>query len=501
MSTESPHSNSLEAVAGLVEKQDRPSLFGRVGRFFGKTSKGELIEPAEPVALTGTVRIAWQDKPFALTLGVSRLEFHPDLTITGKRKDGSREWIIHSGEDFYTSVPRFIRVRPGQELVLGRRDELQCDIFGFNSSVANRHVRVCNKRGELSLQPLDDERITNIEAISSARSVWRTRKANLQRLCDVIGHPLKPYDDEEALDVITRVNAIMAKEAYRERDDDGAPGGIIQFPRSKTTIVLGDVHTRIDNVLRILTEGGTLAALEDGSACLVFLGDLVHSEERGEIEEMDSSLFILDVFCMLKLRFPKNVFYVHGNHDSFSPEVCKAGVPQGILLRRFLKKRRGKAYVQEVDKLFDGLAYIVAGNDFAACHGGPVRSRVIHSTLVNLKRYPGIQHELVWNRVRRDTRPNGYGKGSVKRFRQTLGIAKHAPVIVGHTPLSFDETVWFNIMGITGHHIVYTAHTDRAAAMVLHDKKMVALEYIPENSLAMLNAALDEPDLEEAEEE
>ena len=488
--TSDDHSN-IEAIA-KARKVVRPSLLQRLGKLFKAASDGELITPAsEPVALTDNIRIAWQDQPFALSLGRVALEFHPDLPITGNAADGSLEWIIHAGEDFYQGVPRYIRIRPGETVMLGRTDAIQTSIFEFDGSVAARHAKISNLKGNLIIQPLEPDRSTSIKTIDSPTALWAVRRDNLMRLPNVVGHELTTFNDDDALDIIRDVNALLAAEAHRELDDDGVPGGIIQFPDDKTVLILGDVHTCAENVLSVLAQGGTLAALERGEACLVFLGDLVHCEESDKLEHMDSSVFILDLFCMMKRRFPDGVFYIHGNHESFSPDVGKGGVPQGMLLRKHLKKRRGKNYLAEVESLFGRLAFIVAGNDFAACHGGPVRSKVNRNTLVNIARYPGIQHELVWNRIRQGNRPGGYGKGSVKRFRQILNVSKHAPVIVGHTPQSSKETMWLNVGGIAGHHIIYSARTDRAAAVVTSKGVAIPFEFIPDPALSFLNTPVE----------
>ncbi len=471
---------------GLAE---RSSILGRLGGFFKKSPDGQVIVPSkEPATLNSSIRIEWDGQPFQLRLGNVALEFHPDLAITGLNNDGNREWVVHSGDAFYKDVPEFIRVVSGETTVLGCADDVQKTILKLNKSVAGRHVRIFNQKGALTIQPLDPDRQTEISSLESSIPVWEARRKNLMRLPDVLGFPLTQLDDKRALEVIHEVNAIVAAEGYRDLDDEGAPGGIIRFPDDMTVVILGDIHARAENLLRVLTEGGMLAALERDKACLVFLGDLVHNQETGELEDMESSVFILDLFSMLKRRFPQNIFYVRGNHESFSSDVGKGGVAQGVLFRKHLKDRRGRAYVNEIETLFSRLAFVVQGRDFAGCHGAPVRSRVDRNTLINIQRYPGIQYELVWNRLRQGNRPAGYGKGSVKRFRQTLGLPKHAPVIVAHTPLSPDKTFWLNIGGIVGHHLVYSAHTHRLTAMILRGGRMMPMEFVPEPALEFFNA-------------
>ena len=471
----------------IVRHTKRPSLLSRILSRLSNTPSGVLKVPtSDPIAVSVNTRIAWQEQPFRLTLGSVCLEFHPDLPVTGEFKDANQEWIVHPGRAFYDAVPKFVRIKSGETILLGRANDLHARIFGFDGSIADRHAMITNSKGDLVIQPLETERSTSISTIEEPVAAWMTRRRNLLRLPEVLGCPWGSLESEQALALIQEVNAIVDKEAYRELDDEGRPGGIIQFPSDMTVVIMGDVHARADNLLRVISEGGMLSALEGNQVCLVLLGDLVHSQEEGELEDMDSSVFILDLFCMLKRRFPKNVFYVHGNHESFSVDVGKGGVPQGILFRKHLKKLRGKAYANAVESLFDGLAFVVLGNGFAACHGAPVRSKVDRDVLVNICRYPGIQSEIVWGRLRQGNRPAGYWKGSVKRFRRTLNLPKHAPLIVGHTPQSSDETLWLDVNGITGHHIVYSAHTHRLAAIVMSDGQMTPLEFVPEAAVEFL---------------
>ncbi len=467
-----------------------PTLLERIGRLF-KMASGEhvdLIVPGDvPVRLTGSVRLCWQHDPFVMKLGEIALECHPDLSIGGDEPNGLREWVVRAGPRSEEALPKFIRIAEGKAVVFGRCNELQTEFFGYDRSIADRHVKISNRKGDLRIQPLDREGSTTLSTSPSVVSMAAARRERLMRLPAILGQALARFDDEEALDKLSEVNSAIAAEPYREQNDEGDPGGIIRFPDEMPVIIMGDVHARVDNVLRVLTENGVLSALERGELALVFLGDLVHSEAAGGLEDMTSSVLILDLFCMMKLRFPRNVFYIRGNHESFSEEVGKGGVLQGLLFRKHLKKQRGKAYLKEAEALFDQLAYVAHGKNFAACHGAPIRSKVDRLTLVNIRRYPGLQYELTWNRLRQGNRPAGYGKGSVKRFRQTLGLPKHAPMIVAHNPQSADGTLWLNVGDIEGHHIIYSARAERLAIMVFSDGASWPLELLTDPALADLD--------------
>jgi len=470
----------------IPETDDKPrlSFIERMRRVFDGTSDAiELLPEQEPCELSAPVRVAWSTGPFRLTLGKTTMELHPDSEADDRKRGGQRDWIVHPGEEFYRSLTGFLRICPGDNVILGREDDVQTAIFDYSKSIARRHVEITNRNGELTLKPLDPDRLCAISFFPESNAPQKLldqRRRNLERLTALLGHPFETFDRDDALERITRVNRILAEEAFRERDADGNPGGILELPEDLTPLIVGDIHTRIDNLLKVVVEGGFVEALERNDACLVLLGDLVHSQEPGELEEMDSSILILDTFLMLKERFPANVFYIRGNHESFSPDVGKGGVAQGVLLRKHLKKVRGKAFLSEVETLFEQLPFVVQNAQFAACHGAPTRSDVNRESLVNIQRYPGLQHEIVWNRVRQGNRPGGYTKGSVKRFRRTLGLPKHAPVIVAHTPLSNEDTVWLDVTEISGHHVVYSAHLHVVGAMILIGNRAVPLEYAAE---------------------
>ncbi|NNM33821.1 MAG: hypothetical protein HKO53_12180 [Gemmatimonadetes bacterium] len=56
------------------------------------------------------------------------------------------------------------------------------------------------------------------------------------------------------------------------------------------------------------------------------LGGVVHPAEDAELAEMDSSLLMMDIIVTLMLAFPGQLFYLSGNHDTFSTDTTKRGV-------------------------------------------------------------------------------------------------------------------------------------------------------------------------------
>ena len=171
--------------------------------------------------------------------------------------------------------------------------------------------------------------------------------------------------------------------------------GLLDLPGEPTPIIIGDLHAQLDNLLKILSQDGYLDALECGDAYLLFLGDIVHREDDGELEEMDSSLLVLDLVFKLKIHFTKNVFYLRGNHEIFDDKVGKGGVPQARLLWQRCRERRGTKYAERLAECFDLLAYVAKTKDFIACHAGPPRREASLRTRLRQK-----GHEI--ERVRED---------------------------------------------------------------------------------------------------
>jgi hypothetical protein len=226
-----------------------------------------------------------------------------------------------------------------------------------------------------------------------------------------------------------------------------------------------------------LSQNAFLEGLEAGTACLILLGDVVHSQIDGEMEAMETSMLIMDLIFRLKVRFPAGIFLLRGNHDAFAEDISKAGIPQGLLWARALVDTRGPAYLQAMERFYQQLAYVACSAHFIAAHAAAPRSRVRPHMLVEIHRFPGLIPQLTANRLRRSNRPQGYTPGSIRHLRKTLGLASDTPFVVGHTPIDRTDTLWLDVGGVAHHHVLYSANPDQVGVFTEIGGTLVPLRY------------------------
>ena len=234
---------------------------------------------------------------------------------------------------------------------------------------------------------------TTISVLSNPDEIerlTRRREAKFYRMREIFGGPIQPLALPEAHSALEKVNMILSQEAYRPKNSQGRPGAVVMLPDEMTPILVGDLHARIDNLIQVLCENRFLESLLNGSAGLIFLGDVVHSEIDGQLEEMTGSLLMMDFIFKLKIRFPDQVFHIRGNHDSFSADVSKGGIPQGMLWEKHVLDERGVNYKREMDRYYDQLPLVVVTRDFLACHASPPFRRVNLEMLINAHDRPGL---------------------------------------------------------------------------------------------------------------
>jgi len=466
-----------------------------------KSAFSELVE-CEKIDLKDSFRLPnkktqfpLENYPLQLNIGMNAhtLHLYPELAIVGEQADPSEQnFILFDPEEYFSQISGFYRINDEETIMLGSGDLQQRKYLNIPKKLPERQLSIGNDEGKLIFKCYHPETGSCISPLfkdKRVNKIYDWRKKKISRLAKIIGDPLKKLSDKEALKLIQDVNKVLQHEVYREKNNKDNPGAVLSIPDKLSAIIIGDLHTRLDNLLSVLSQNNFLEALEEGKACLIILGDAVHPEIEGKYDEMESSMLIMDIIFKLKLHFPKNVFYICGNHDSFSEEIGKMGVPQGLLWAKQLVKSRGKSYKKEMQNFYDNLAFLAYSKNYITCHASPPTSAFNLHALININQYPKLRHDLVAKRMETPNRMSGYNKGDIKKLKQCLKVNENTPFIVGHTPMDNEKTLWDKVGGISGHSIVYGGHPEWVGVIAQIGDTMYPFTY-PVEPLSELVSAM-----------
>ena len=436
-------------------------MFGKIIKLFGTNL--EKIKLEEEIALSGKgVFAAYDGSPFRIIIGGKELHLYPEPCLDPEKTD-SGDLLLIDPEKYFDKISGFKRVAVGDKLILGGTDPEQALFFNYSEKVAMRHCSIEFKGDGIIFKDLatnTGSRIAPLQGDAIKDKLISKRKAAIQKLRDMFGLPLQVLAAAEAFPLLNAVNSILSTEMYRRANKDGEPGALVEIPDDKKPIILGDIHTNLDNLITILSTNDFLDSLLNDKACLIILGDAPHCEFDGREGEMDSSLLIMDFIFKLKILLPHNFFYLRGNHDSFSPQIRKAGINQGALWKKKVVDSRGESYLDTMETFYKKLPMVAIGKDFITCHAGPTKSPISLDDLVNLKEDDHGYYELLWSRVKSARQPAGYVAATVKNFRRGLGFEDEVTLIVGHTPPTQDDTLWLHVGGINNHHVLFDSRLE-----------------------------------------
>ncbi|MFW2366619.1 MAG: metallophosphoesterase [Desulforhopalus sp.] len=478
----------------LTKKHKRPSLKSVDGwkhLLRNRYPIQWLTVGEEPISLENAGRVAHDGRSFALSLGNIRLLVQPEISLGVKKKVALKNWILHDEQSCTTrKISAFVRIRVGETIVVGRENDEYCNLFNFDDTVASRHLSITNRKGDLILTPFTTSRTTSVvrlDDLDYRERLQRGRHKALLEILNIYGGRIEPLPAELALQALQNVTSLMENEKFRERNSSGRPGGLVELSGQTTPVIVGDLHAQVDNLLKILSENCLLECLRMKTATLVILGDAVHSENAGELDKFESTMLIMDLIFKLKLKYPENVFYIRGNHDSFTPEINKNGVLQGALYRETLLSLRGGVYVDEMEKFHNQLSYCVCSNSFIACHAGPPRNGIGKRDIINIKPGDPLSEELTKNRLQRPHYLAGYTKRDVKNLRKCLGLPSSTCFIVGHTPMDPFGSFWLNAGAIKNHHIIYSALNSGPSVFIETAGKFMPVSFPAEPLTDLIN--------------
>jgi len=467
--------NHGEEPATSMTKQ---SIWQNIRGYFQPDQETVHLDHDQRLRLSGKeLRIPLNGYPvYKIEMGKLTLILSPDPGITATDNVSTCDFILYDPERYLHGTAHFERLSPGSTLAIDSKIEYQEQVFSSPRDAFRRHFSVTHDGDSLIFRDPISELGTYISLDGDPQEVPARvlqRRAALMRIREIFGGPLESLSPPAATATLKQVNTLLMNETGHRKDALGNPGGLLELSDNVTPIVVGDLHAQLDNLLTILSENAVLDSLEKGTAALIILGDAVHPEAPGKLDDMESSLLMMDLIFKLKLRFPDNVFYIMGNHDSFLHEIMKQGIPQGLLWEKHVLSSRGEEYKAELELFYQRSPLLVLAKDFIACHAGPPRKKVSRQVLVDVRQFPDIVHDMTWSRVRTAGFPAGYTRGDVRQLRKGLEIDSDTPFIVGHHPCSIDETLWLNAGQIKQHHIVISSRCGRIGTFIGIDGKMV----------------------------
>ena len=233
----------------------------------------------------------------------------------------------------------------------------------------------------------------------------------------------------------------MARGGYQ----DGLVVDLTSAPH-KPLYLVGDIHAKAGRINDILAHAQLETVLASEQAVLVFLGDLFHREEDARAGEMESSIETLELVMDLKIRFPRSLYILLGNHEFTRSGSTKRGWFQGQAFRAALQAR---GLAETYDQFLQASPMLVIHPRCVGVHAGPA---VSVSCLEELRRLqvrdsdplelPAGVRELAFSRhIDWSPNPNKYYTDSqVRAFLALCGVPE-GRLITGHTPLD-RQTAW-----------------------------------------------------------
>lgn len=245
-------------------------------------------------------------------------------------------------------------------------------------------------------------------------------------------------------------------EEIRPRGSDRRPGGLIRLDEDLPCLILPDLHARPGLIELALAheidEGVTLAeALEAGRVQLLFLGDGLHSENpeiweaatreylSGFVhspamnEEMRQGLECMGLVMSLKVRHPRLVHFLKGNHENVMDEKLRGNrscMKYGLetpMVKEWLARFAGDRFLGIWDRFEKSLPLLARGKGFLASHALPLRVWDEQRVIDGMGKDELVM-DLTWSRPR-----TGQDEITEKNLLALLGGA--GSWFVGHTPV------------------------------------------------------------------
>ncbi|HMB01428.1 MAG TPA: calcineurin [Spirochaetota bacterium] len=266
--------------------------------------------------------------------------------------------------------------------------------------------------------------------------------AALKELADRVYKRESSPDPGLFSELLADVNNILNTElpAYRPLDSKKHPGGIINLAAERDTVIIPDIHARLDFLLSLIkadfnNRNGLLESIAADQTQLLFLGDIFHAEARAKKRwlaagreaaagftvhrhadiEMAESLSAYELVLGLKRVFPDKVHILKGNHENIKNSSRGGNFPftkftrESAITTAWVKKFYGEEIIGAMARVETGLPVLAVGINFMASHAQP-RYFLDRKMVLNYRYNEQVTEYLTW------TANGDAAEGSVSRM-------------------------------------------------------------------------------------
>jgi len=233
---------------------------------------------------------------------------------------------------------------------------------------------------------------------------------------------------EDYIKILIKVNSILLHEdeQIRPYDSSGLPGGIVYLKKHIPTIIVPDIHARMDFFMNIIfcKDSDNITNLEkiaSDKLQIICVGDGVHAEKRaakrwvkaykeflGDYEVHDSvddeireSLGLMEMIMEVKLNFPSNFHFFKGNHENIKNEEGGGNYPfvkfsyEGPMMVHYIKKFYGDEFLEHYYQFEKNLPLFAVGKNFLVSHAEPL-SFYSREKILEYRKNPDVIEGLTW---------------------------------------------------------------------------------------------------------
>ncbi|UCG00208.1 MAG: metallophosphoesterase [Spirochaetaceae bacterium] len=249
----------------------------------------------------------------------------------------------------------------------------------------------------------------------------------ISKLRRIYGRTGPPESTELQEEILAAVQVLDSEaEEIRPRDREDRPGGLLYLDPEIPTVVVPDLHARMELVLAVLSskdEQGVAAVdrLAAGRLQLLCLGDGFHAEGRAAVrwqaaleefkggyrkhihmdEEMRESLGVMEMVMALKRQFPNHFHFLKGNHENIANEQGGGNYPflkfanEGLMVRIYMEHFYGEEILNSYAEFEKSFPILAVGGNFLASHAEPAWFIPKHE-LIEYRRLPQVVYGLTW---------------------------------------------------------------------------------------------------------